>query len=476
MVLKPVKQIIMVRIRKLSVFVVVLIMTSQTFSQNLIKNKFDKENFAFELTFENENDYPVFIEKIGAICQVNFGEFNCAPNLWVPNPLSDFVINVPAKADTVYMRASPVVRIDPGSIATITMSIVPDVSMACSSWAIDLSALVKFNVGYTFQSSAELIMSQDVEMLSHRIYTDEELPTLINSTDPEKRVQAIEELKFSSLDSKLIESYLKRKLEDKNINVRIAAVNAVNDMKHTSLSGDVCNNLFSAANEEEISTIVRVIGNLKDPKGADALIGRVLNGSLDDANYAAKALIGMDSPEIPRKVRYVLDRQKKWAASTNEEESQKFYYLASILINYEDDASISLLKRVLNDPATNPEVKYDILANLAGLLETYQVVQDKFILSFKEEYAYFLGNKYDYVRTNSLSLSLACEANVKAKSKLLKKSFKDPSLQVQCKAAVWAGELGYEEYAETITALVNTAKGPEYDEMAEALVKLSPSE
>ena len=46
---------------------------------------------------------------------------------------------------------------------------------------------------------------------------------------------------------------------------------------------------------------------------------------------------------------------------------------------------------------------------------------------------------------------------------------------MKCKAAVWAGELGYEEYAETITALVNKAQGPEYDEMAEALVKLSPS-
>ena len=451
-------------------------MTSQSFSQNLIKKKFDKDNFAFELTFENENEYPVFIENVGAICQVNFGEFNCEPNLWVPIPLSDFVINVPAKVDTVYMKATPVVRIDPGSLATITVSIVPDVSMACSSWAIDLSALVKFNVGYTFQSSAELIMSQDVEMLSHRVYTDEELPTLINSTDPNLRIKAIEELKFSNLDSKLIESYLQRKLKDKDIRVRIAAVNAVNDMRITTLSGDVCNNLFSTTDEKEISTLVRVIGNLKDPKGSDALIGRMLNGSLNDADYAAKALIGMDSPEIPRKVKYVVERQKKWASSTNEEESQKFYYLASILINYEDDASIQLIKSVLNDPATNPDVKYDIMANLAGLLETYETVTDEFILSFKEEYAYFMNNKYDYVRTNSLSLSLACEANVKIKSKLLKKSFKDPSLQVQCKAAVWAGEMGYKEYAETITALVNTAKGPEYDEMAEALVKLTPEE
>jgi hypothetical protein len=316
-------------------------------------------------------------------------------------------------------------------------------------------------------------MSQDVEKLSFRVYTDEELPTLIVSIEPEKRMKAIEELKFSNLDPKLIESYLKRKLEDKNTSVRIAAEIAVNDMKITSLSGDVCNNLFSTTDEKEISTIVRVIGNLKDTKGTDALIGWVLNGSLDDANYAARALIGMESPEIPRKIKFVLDRQIKWASTTNEEENQKFYYLASILINYEDEGSVAMLKKVLNDPATNAEVKYDILANLAGLLETYQVVQDKFILSFKEEYTYFLGNKFDYVRTNSLSLALACEPNDKAKSKLIKKSFKDPSLQVQCKAAVWAGELGYEEYAETITALVNTAKGPEYEEMAEALVTLS---
>ena len=465
----------MVRITNLSVLVIVFLLTTQTFSQNLIKNKFDKNNFAFELTFENENDYPIFIDKVGAICQVNFGEFNCEPNLWVPNPISDFVINVPAKADTVFIKARPVVRIDPGSIGTITVSIVPDVAKACNSWAIDLSAIVKFNVGYSFQSSAELVMSQDVEMLSHRTYADDELVSLIYDQDAAKRIQAIEELKFSKLDSKTIENYLLKKLKDKDVNVRIAAIYAVNDMKLASLSGEVCNNLYSASDENEISDLIKVIGNLKDPKGADALMGRVLNGSVEDANFATKALICMDSPDIPRKIRYILERQKKWASSSKEVETQKFYMLSSILINYEDEQSIAFLKTILNDPATNSDIKYDILASLAGLLETYEVVQDKFILGFKEEYAYFLNNKYDYVRTNSLSLYLACDDADKTKSKLIKKSFKDPSLQVKCKAAVWAGELGYEEYAETITALVNKAQGPEYDEMAEALVKLSPS-
>ncbi len=465
----------MVRITNLSVLVIVFLLTTQTFSQNLIKSKFDKDNFAFELTFENENDYPVFVDKVGAICQVNFGEFNCEPNLWVPNPISDFVINVPAKADTIYVQARPIVRIDPGTVGTITVSIVPDVAKACNSWAIDLSAIVKFNVGYTFQSSAELVMSQDVEMLSHRTYNDDELASLMYDQDPAKRIKAIEELKFSNLDKKIIETFVSKKLKDRDVNVRIAAIYAVNDMKLVSLSGEVCNNMYSATDENEISDLIKVIGNLKDPKGADALMGRILNGSTEDACFATKALIGMNSSDIPRKIRYILERQKSWASSSKEDENLKFYMLSSILINYEDDQSIEFLKTILNDPATNSEVKYDILASLAGLLETFEVVQDKFVLGFKEEYAYFLTNKFDYVRTNSLSLYLACEDTDKAKSKLIKKSLKDPSLQVKCKAAVWAGELGYEEYAETITALVSTAQGPEYEEMAEALVKLSPS-
>ena len=114
---------------------------------------------------------------------------------------------------------------------------------------------------------------------------------------------------------------------------------------------------------------------------------------------------------------------------------------------------------------------------MAGLLPSIKEVKDEFITSFGDQYASNLSNEDDMARYNALNLYMATNSDKKSKSKIIKRSLKDDQLQIKCRAAVWAGELGFEEYASQIQDLVKIAQpGIEYDEMAAALIKLNISE
>ena len=459
---------------------VVLVLTAfslffSCFSQNLVKSTFDKNSFTFELTFENDNEFPIFVNEVGANSQLNFGDFSCESKLWIPDPATDFVINVSAASETKYVQTKPLVKFNPGEVKTISFSIVPDVKKACGTWAMDLTAIVNFDYGYTFFSSPELIMSQDVEMLSYRIYTDEELPSLLNGIDNDKKIKALNELKFSEIDDKSKELYLSIRLKDNDPKVRTAAATAVMDNKMTALYEQVGANLFSTMDQDEIETLIRIIGKLKIAKGVDPLIGRLVNGSIEDARLVAKSLKIIGTPDVMSKARYIVQKQSTWAHG-NDIEREKFTLLTAILIGCKDQMSIPIIKDVLGSSTASPDVKYDILANLAGWIDGYAVSKDSYLANFKEYYSTFLTSSASYARFSALSLYLASDVNEKSKSKVIKKSFKDPEIAVQCNAAIWAGELGYNEYSEQIKALSMSSKVLQYEQLAEALIKLTPDE
>lgn len=460
----------MVRAKIILVAVSITIFCSALNSQTLLKSKFEKNSFSWKLTFKNENDFTVFVDRVGAIGQVNSGEFTCKSGLWIPDPISDFVVKIPAKSDTTFSRAKTLLGIDPGETKTFTVAVVPDVSTACGLWAMDLSALVKFHYGYTFQSAPEMIVSRDIVRFSYRIYSDEELPLVINDPDPEIRIKAIKELKLSYIDDKTIQSLISRKLNDKDINVRLAAIMAVNDMKLRAMSEQLQENLLSASNSKEIVTLIKVIGMLRSPHSIDMLANKFIKGSKQQAQLIAKTLVEMDNPDIPAKSRDLLKSHLDWA-SGNEIENEKISLLSGILINYKDRESIDLLKNILDKRSTDPKVKSQIIAYLAGLIESYQTLEDDFVLSFKEEFAQYIYHRDEIIRYNSLNLYLASDFESKKKSKVIRKSLKDSKHHIKYKAAVWAGQLGFNKYSREIHTLYNTEIGRQYEEVADSELK-----
>lgn len=461
----------MVRVKNIWVILLVLFCLNG-FSQNLVKSSFDKGNLIYSFTFQNEYNYPIYIIKVGAIGQVNFGDLNCSPTKWVPDPVADYTVDLPPYSDTVFINAIPIKAIYPQETVSFSVAVIPPIAAACDAWAIDLSALVKFHFGYTFQSSSELVMSQDIETLAVNPYTDQELINMLNSPDPATKIDAISKLKFSGLDKQILANHLGNKLKDRDVHVRIAATTAIKDLKITSLNNDLISNLFSSPDYNERLTLIQVFGKMKDPALVDPLISRILNGDTIEAGLASKSLIDMGLFEVCNKVRFLLQKHETWAGGSAVEKS-KLVNLTRIVIRYKDMTSIPILKKLLVSEASDVFVRHTILMDLASLIDKYQVVNDKFILSFRDVVESFLNNKDDFVRYNALNLYCASDADARDKSKVIKKALKDTEYHIQCRAAVWAGELGYNEFLVDIQVMCKAAEGPEYTEICEALTKLN---
>ncbi|MBN1340568.1 MAG: hypothetical protein JXA03_14665 [Bacteroidales bacterium] len=461
----------MVRIKNIWVVLMVLFCSSG-FSQNLVKSSFDKANLTYTFTFQNEYNYPIYVIKVGAIGQINFGDLRCPPSKWVPDPIADYTVFLPPVSDTVFINTVPVKTIYPRQTVTFSVAIIPPVASACDAWAIDVSALVKFHFGYTFQSSAELVMSQDIESLAVNPYSDQELISMINSSDPTGKVDAIRKLKFSGMDKQILANHLRARLKDRDIHVRIAATLAIKDLKISTLNDELISNLFSSTEYEERLILIQVFGKMKDPALVDPLISRILNGDTVEAGLASKSLIDMNLVEVCNKVRFLLQKHEIWAGGSAVEKN-KLLNLTRIVIRYRDMASIPIIKKLLVSQASAIDIKHNLLMDIASLIEKYQVVKDAFVISFRDLIVSFLNNKDDFVRYNALNLYCASDAETKEKSKVIRKALKDTEYHIQCRAAVWAGELGFSEFVGDMQVMCQAAEGPEYTEICEALIKLN---
>ncbi|MBN3036207.1 MAG: HEAT repeat domain-containing protein [Bacteroidales bacterium] len=460
------------------VFLMLLILAGVVFDtggQNLVRGEFDRRNFTFHLTFDNDFDYPIYINKIGGICQLNFGDFNCPATRWIPDPIADFIVRLPARNDTLIISTNPVILIPPKKTITFSLAVLPDIRPACESWAIDVTAIVKFHFGYTFFSGSELVMSQDIDAQNLARYTDAEIQTMINSQDANTQIDAINNLQFSEFNTQMLTNFLTSRIKDPDIRVREAAFIAIKDLRLNSMIDQVISHLLASQETGERLLLIQVLEKMSDDKAIDPLIGRILNGDTTETFTAARALIRINNQEIPNKIRFLVQRHDRWASGTREER-MKFIYLCNILISYKDMASIQILKNLLTNDANGADVRFGIIASLASLIHNYRVLNDPFINSFKSEYEFYLNNKDDFVRYNSLNLLCATDADAKLKSKIIRKSIKDTEYHIQCRAAVWAGELGFGEFANDLRILCNAAEGPEYIEICEALNKLSQPE
>lgn len=133
---------------------------------------------------------------------------------------------------------------------------------------------------------------------------------------------------------------------------------------------------------------------------------------------------------------------------------------------------IPTLQNLFNDEMYS-NINYDLLKYLGGLLESVKPVNDNFLGKMNGDYYGFLDNRNDFVRFNAFNLFCTTSTNTKLLSKTVKKFLKDRVFYIQCRAAMWAGELGFTEFAKEINGLRKIATGQEYDELCNALIKLN---
>lgn len=443
---------------------------NSSFTQTLLRSNFDKSNYIFELTFTNENNYTVFATKIGAFCKVVSGGFNCQSTSFTPDPFSEYYLRLIPNGDTAYMNIIPIISLQPKETKTLFIGTVPNISNACENWELSISSVMKFQNGYKFISSPENINSQEIKSINTRKLTDQEILTSINSADPEQKIRAISDIRLSTIPITTIENIISARLNEPDSRVRYAATLATKDLKFNNLTELLVKNLLSSSDIDERTAIIHTFGRLKDGRCTDALINKVVNGDINDAKLAARTLVDIQNIDVINKARFILQRHIKWATGTPEEK-ERYSMVVGIVIAYKDMYSVPTLKTILADEAI-VEVKYDVLNYMNNQLRPYKVESDKFISGFIDEYNNLLNNKNENVRSNALNLLCASNAEIKDKTKALRKIIKDPVYYLKCRAAVWAGELGMTEFGDDIKVICKAATGPEYDEVCSALVKL----
>jgi|GEM_PF-4956031 len=441
-------------------------------AQNLVRSNFDKSTLTYELTFKNDYNYPIYITKVGGMVKADFGDFSCQAQHPLPNPFTDYKVMLNPLRDTVLINTDPIIKIAPDETATFTLAVIPDVRKACDIWAVNISFLVRFHYGYRYASSPEMITNEDLGKAVLRSFTDQELQGYLNNSDVNIRIKAVEELKYSTLGPQVVETMLNNKLSDNNPLVRSATARTIADMGNRSFTDKLVSNLLTSTDRDEKITLIKVLGKLKDPKGSDILINRIMAQDLLEARIAARSLIDMQSPDIANKIRFLLQRHAAWALGTPEEKAI-YEILCSIAISYKDMGSVQALRNILNDPAITG-LNYSILNNLSILLDKPRAVNDNFLGSFTGDYEGFFNNKDDFARMNALNLYLATEPEVKNKVKVIKRFLKDSEFHIQCLAAIWAGELGLKEFASDVEALCNSPANNDFGEVCEAMIKLSP--
>lgn len=466
---------IMKKVKLLFAILLLLFSWMSMHGQELVSGNFDKNTFTFNFSFENTIDQTLYITSLGALTQVNFGEFYCPAKDGLKNPLSDFVLFFEPTTDTVFLNQYVGIKIEPGEIGSFSYSVLPDISKVCdNNWAFEVTAMVRFHNGYTFWSASELLISENYFSEQNNKLSDQEIQTVIYQPDVAKKIAALNSLQYSSLGQAVKERLCESTLKHKELSVRNASALAIKDNNLTFLSDQLIANFFSAQSAEEKIFLIRILGSMKDPKFVDPLIGIMINGELEQAQLATKSLIKINRTDIKSKVSYMFNKNISWAKG-DEVQQEKFLLMSQVLIHFKDESSVETIKKVLNDDAVSTELKYEMLAILAGQVNGFKEMS-KFISSLAETVEPFFGHKDNYVRYNALNVFLAGSNSEKDQKKVIKKALKDKDFNINCRAAVWAGELGFNEFKEDVKVLCNGATGPEYYEICQALIKLNSAE
>jgi hypothetical protein len=217
---------------------------------------------------------------------------------------------------------------------------------------------------------------------------------------------------------------------------------------------------LSAANpsspevNEEIAAIVTALGKLRFVGATDEIIRSSENFQFRYAFSARDALVNMQHPDVPEKVRPAVERNIAWASGSDEAAS-RILDLCRVLVDYQDLKSVDVLSRIIDD-SQGGFVAWNIISWIDALTPDEQIIMSPFVLSFRTTLARALSAKEYSERLSAMNLLARFpKQNI---SELLSVGLRDENIRVQRSAATLAGKYG-------ATSLM-----PKLKEMSAALV------
>lgn len=400
------------------------------------------------------------------------------------------------KDEETIIQADPPVEIGAGSSGRVSISMIPSARGACGFWETEASAVLRFSDSSELETGPQRLTKDDLSKLGSLTMPDDDLLIALRHRDPGLRMETVERLSSSDLDEIEKKNILDAKLDDPSSMVRSAAVGTIAQLKYGSFGDKLLKQLQSlqdrlnnipiekdsdelvAELSSEASDIIEGLGVLRFSKAIDPIIQTLadpnfnLDGSVD-------ALKDMQDSVVPKKLRRYLASLRSWADSDVDMLQLKYSYICDLLVYYEDMDSITQLSNIIMT-SKSEMVPRNVLWNILHLTSEEQLVQDPFVLAFRETAMATLKNSDRNARVSAITLLVRLPgSDVTA---LLNVGLDDPDVRVRRSTAEMVGKLGVAALRPKLQTLLGSSGDSKDWEVIEereaikaALARLSPT-
>lgn len=434
------------------------------------QTNFQKALLTFDIVINNPANLPRSILRVGVKSNLRYGHFQCRSGSGPLVPVANYIVRFHVGSKETIMDADPPIRIEPKDAVRFKVSLVPSAVGACGPWGAEVSAIVVFDNGAKIYSKPELLTASDVENYEQRTPKDEELLAALRHKDPEIRLVAVKKLSESTIEKDTIKILLEAKIDDPVMAVRLKAAEVIGEMGFKSLAGKLASQLNGSGSWAG-AVYCEALARLRNPVAIDALISHLTNLKEKYPPYeATAALIYLEHPDVPAKVRTFLLAHTNWSsAGASEKQVELYVELCRILIHYRDTGSIPLISRLI----TGSRLDSRLINELFRLTDEDKLVQDPFLLSMRPALMAALKSDHAVARVSAISLLCRMPTENKVLEKIIGDGLSDPVKGVRINAAMCAADLGYRSFIDKIVSLKKSSDdAAEAAEYCKALAKL----
>jgi HEAT repeat protein len=389
---------------------------------NFADQRFDQDKLRFDFILSNPSDFPVQLIKVGVRTFDTTGFFQCASAARTLTSLADYVVYFHVREPEVIQPADPPIDFDPLATGRITLSLKPSATGSCGEfWSTKVAAILVFSDGLILESDRHLITPEDVGRLNSGTASADELLSLLRHRDPRVRYEALQGLSRGMLDAISQESVLAARLDDPDGRVRSMAAERVASLKVIKLAdqlfghlrqlndavaqdqnGDATKGATIEVNKE-VSAFIEALGKLRVSKAIDEIIRAFENLAFKNiSSDVARALTDMQHPDVPIKIRSLIERHKDWE-SPYEDFAFRYLGMCEILSSYRDLKDIDVLSDAIRYSKSELIATY-VIRSIGRSTPEDQFVADPFTLRFEPALLDALHNPQWGARLNAVTL------------------------------------------------------------------------
>jgi hypothetical protein len=342
----------------------------------------------FELTFQNPNTYAVALTTLGIVNDPVLPRNEmCKSFSRIPIPFADYTVRFRVLRKGEYSQAvHPPLVIAPNEIRTITIGVIPDASGLCGYWSTNVKAFSRFTDGTTIFTQIQQLTDKDVKRHTANTPDDDRIIAYLRHPRPELRIEGIDYLVRSTIDSGSKEALLRHKLNDSEYEVQRKAALAAGQLRLSGLAPDIEKIIESRLPASSGYAHLKALVQIRSPSSMELIVQGIDQcATYSECDIFADAIVAAGQRDLIDRIRKdletILIRDKGSYREAGSFRQFPGYPRLSVLVKAKDPQSISLVGNILANP------RYDSVAGflLSSLAEHVASFQDGYGLMLKSE-------------------------------------------------------------------------------------------